>query len=68
MSIGVSLLGDTTEGDFLDNEMQKRALGMTCINVGELVKVITDDTRLKYKSVPYLLWNKDSDKEQGTVH
>ena len=53
MSIGVSLLGNTTETDFLNNEMQKRALGMTCINVGELVKVVTDDTRLKYKSFPW---------------
>ena len=53
MRIGVSLLADASENDFLDNEMLKRALGMTCINVGELVKVITDDTRIKYKNFPW---------------
>ncbi len=38
---------------FLGNEMMKRALGMTCINVGELVKVVTDDTRKRYKDFPW---------------
>lgn len=46
MSIGIELLGLT------DNELLKRALGMTAINIGELVKVITDDTRSKYKTFP----------------
>ena len=39
MSIGISLLGDTDENSFMNDEKLKRALGMTCINVGELVKV-----------------------------
>lgn len=53
MQVGIDLLGDTTLESFLDNEMQKRALGMTCINVGELVKVVTDDLRKKYESFPW---------------
>lgn len=33
--------------------MLKRALGMTAINVGELVKVVTDELRNKYKEFPW---------------
>lgn len=32
--------------------MLKRAMGMTCINVGGIVKVITDNLRNKYKTFP----------------
>ena len=38
MNIGLELLGNTDLEDFLGNELLKRALGMTCINVGELFK------------------------------
>ena len=38
---------------FLENELLKRALGMTCINVGELVKVISDDLRQQHKMFPW---------------
>ena len=55
MSIGISLLGNTAENDFLENEMLKRALGMTCINVGELVKVIGDETRKKLRNIIKLI-------------
>ena len=40
MKIGISLLGNTNLEDFLGNELLKRALSMTCINVGELAKVV----------------------------
>ena len=53
MNIGISLLGDTDENAFMNDEKLKRALGMTCINVGELVKVITDETRDKHKNFPW---------------
>lgn len=53
MSIGIELLGQTDLEAFLENELLKRALGMTAINIGELVKVITDDTRSKYKTFPW---------------
>ncbi len=49
IDIGIELLGTISLEQFLENEMLKRALGMTCINVGELVKVITDDLTV----VPY---------------
>ena len=53
MNIGISLLGAMEIETFLEDEMAKRALGMTCINVGELVKVITDDTRKYYRDFPW---------------
>lgn len=53
MNVGMELLGSTTLEDFLQNEMMKRALGMTAINVGELVKVVTDELREKYKDFPW---------------
>ncbi len=33
--------------------MLKRAIGMTVINIGELVKTITEETRLQYPAVPW---------------
>ena len=53
MQIGIDMLGTTDLETFLTNEMLKRALGMTAINVGELVKVVTDEVRNKYKEFPW---------------
>ena len=53
MKTGIELLNGDSVETFLENELLKRALAMTCINVGELVKVITDDTRTKYKEFPW---------------
>ena len=53
MQIGIDMLGTTDLETFLTNEMLNRALGMTAINVGELVKVVTDELRNKYKEFPW---------------
>ena len=53
MQIGIDMLGTTDLETFLTNEMLKRALGMTAINVGEFVKVVTDELRNKYKEFPW---------------
>ena len=53
IDIGVSLIGDTSLQEFLENEMMKRAVAMTVINVGELRKVITDEMRQAHKEVPW---------------
>jgi len=53
MQIGIDMLGTTDLETFLTNEMLKRALGMTAINVGELVKVVTDELRNKYIEFPW---------------
>ena len=39
--------------DFLADEKLKRACAMTVINIGELVKNITDETRIKYNHIPW---------------
>ena len=38
---------------FEQNEMLKRAVGMTVINIGELVKNLSEDTRLTYAHIPW---------------
>lgn len=47
------LLGDEDVKNFEADEKTKRAVCMTVINIGELVKNITDDTRKKYHDVPW---------------
>ena len=39
--------------DFTDDEMLKRAVCMTVINIGELVKNVTDETRQKNRQIPW---------------
>ncbi len=53
MKIGISLLADASLEAFMVNELLKRALSMTCINVGELAKVISEETRQEYKDFPW---------------
>lgn len=65
MQVGIDMLGDTSLESFLENEMMKRALGMTCINVGELIKVVTDETRKKYQDFP---WRQVAGMRDITAH
>lgn len=51
--MAIHLLGDSSLEEFIDNEMLKRAIGMTVINIGELVKNLTDDFRVTYNSIPW---------------
>ena len=51
--IAAKLIGDTTFDNFLDNEILKRAIGMTVINIGELVKNLTQDFRVSHSNVPW---------------
>ena len=53
LRVGQELLGDTAFEDFDSNELLKRAISMTVINVGELTKVISDDTRHDYPEIPW---------------
>lgn len=45
IDVGLTLLGDISLEDFLDNELMKRGIAMTAINIGELVKGLTDEFR-----------------------
>ena len=53
IDIAFDIIGDSDLSDFLNNEMMKRAVSMTVINIGELVKTITDETRLEYPNIPW---------------
>ena len=53
INIGINILGETVLEDFLHNEMLKRAIGMTVINIGELTKNVTAETRTAYPDIPW---------------
>ena len=53
ISIGLEMLGIATLDEFLNDEKLKRAVAMTVINIGELVKNISDETRTEYRQVPW---------------
>ena len=53
IDIATELLGNETLESFSGDERTKRAVAMTVINVGELVKSLTEETRLKYNDVPW---------------
>ena len=53
IEIGLEMLGDTDLEAFLADEKLKRAIGMTVINIGELVKNVTEETRKEYSHIPW---------------
>lgn len=53
ISVAFDMLGNTSMEVFLDDEKLKRAVAMTVINIGELVKNITPETRLDYPHIPW---------------
>lgn len=53
IDIGLKILGKKTFDEFSTDETIKRAVCMTAINVGELIKIVTDDIRLKYTNIPW---------------
>lgn len=53
IDIALSMIGDNSLEAFKSNEMMKRAVCMTVINIGELVKNITGETKKAYKNIPW---------------
>lgn len=53
INIAHDMLGMTTLEEFSNDEKLKRAVSMTVINIGELIKNITDDTRKEYPQIPW---------------
>ena len=53
IKIGNNMLGDTQLEEFLQDEKLKRAISMTVINIRELIKNITDETRNAYPNIPW---------------
>lgn len=53
ISIALNMISDVPFDKFNADEMIKRAICMTVINVGELVKSLSDGFRCEYSSVPW---------------
>lgn len=53
IDIAIKIMGVRKVSEFLEDETVKRAIGMTVINIGELVKNVTDELRTKHKDVPW---------------
>ena len=53
INIGNDMLGSLDMEEFLKDEVLKRALSMTTINIGELVKIVSFELREKYPEVPW---------------
>ena len=53
VNIAAGMMKGCSLTEFLDNEMLKRAVCMTVINVGELVKNLTEECRLSHSEVAW---------------
>ncbi len=53
IGIAQEMMGRCSPEQFKQNEMLMRAVGMTVINIGELVKNLTDETRFAYPHIPW---------------
>ena len=53
IAIAQQMMDGCTMEQFLQKEMLMRAVGMTVINIGELVKNLTDETRMQYPHIPW---------------
>ncbi|MBQ7975759.1 MAG: DUF86 domain-containing protein [Clostridia bacterium] len=51
--IALKMLENVTFSEFNRNEILKRAVCMTVINIGELVKSLSSEFRLKHGAVPW---------------
>lgn len=53
IDIGEEMMGITGVDEFLEDEKLKRAISMTVINIGELIKSITEETRKLHPEIPW---------------
>ncbi len=51
--IGREMLGATSLEELKNDEKLKRALAMTVINIGELIKSVSDEMRSSHREVPW---------------
>ena len=63
--ICADMISNLSEEEFLQDEKLKRAVGMTLINIGELVKNVTEETRADNKSIP---WKSIAGMRDMTAH
>lgn len=53
ITVALDMLSNVSFDKFNSDEMIKRATYMTVINIGELVKSLTDEIRTEYNSIPW---------------
>ena len=53
IEIAQEMMDSCTVEQFRQNEMLKRAVGMTVINIGELDKNLSDEARIAYAYIPW---------------
>ena len=53
IQVAREMMNGYTLEQFKQNEMLMRAIGMTVINIGELVKNLSDETRLACPGIPW---------------
>ena len=53
ITLALKFMGNTSVEDFLIDELLKHAVSMVVINVGELVKNLSDDLRIQHKYIPW---------------
>jgi len=53
LSVAKSMMGDCSFETFHGDEMRKRAVYMTVINIGELVKNLSEECRRTEQSIPW---------------
>ena len=53
IQIAQEMMDACTLEQFRQNEMLMRAVGMTVINIGELVKNLSEETRAAYPRIPW---------------
>lgn len=53
IGVALDMVGNSGLDEFIGNEMLKRAVCMTVINIGELVKNLSEEVREQYKQIPW---------------
>ena len=53
LQIGLEMMKGVDKESFLQNEMLKRAVCMTTINIGELIKSVSEETKIAF---PMIEW------------
>ncbi|MCR5843267.1 MAG: DUF86 domain-containing protein [Oscillospiraceae bacterium] len=53
IEIAQKMMGNCSLEQFEQNEMLKRAVSMTVINIGELVKSLSEETRAAHTHIPW---------------
>ena len=53
INIAQDMVGDKSLAEFISSEILKRAVCMTVINIGELVKNLSDDCRQDHCEIPW---------------